>query len=195
MKKHFLIVLLLAFISSKETYNITDVSSQECDAKTGYGHFNVYFQPNLNITERSYFNLTLKLYQGTNELEVLCTIYISDESRVNYYNSDSAVDETTRRLNKKKRNKRRNLPDVISENDDDDTNKAVITCDYESPTDEGYYDIVSIKNSNEDFNIELKEGLSLYITHCTTYDEAEEIVNKSLSFRQVNSFQIDSEGN
>ena len=73
MKKRFLIVLLLAFISSKETYNITDVSSQECDAKTGNGHFNVYFQPNLNITERSYFNLTLKLYQGANELEVLCS--------------------------------------------------------------------------------------------------------------------------
>ena len=73
--------------------------------------------------------------------------------------------------------------------------KAIITCDYESPTDEGYYDIVSIKNSNEDFNIELKEGLSLYITRCTTFDEAEEIVNKSLSFRQVNAFQIDSEGN
>ena len=89
-----------------------------------------------------------------------------------------------RRLNKiNKRNKKRKLAGIS------------ISCYYYSPKKEGYYMIKSIHN-NENITLELSSGIIVtYLSHCISIEEAEEISNIFLSFRQANSFKIDEDGN
>ena len=124
-------------------------------------------------------------------------------------------------INKKKKNKnvkkRRRLasaegdiiviPDIYgTEESDDDTDdyysdnssdEYAASCYFDSPKYSGSYTLDSVTRNDENAVIELKDGetITVDLIHCADEDEAQNAIDLHLSFRQVNSFETDGEGN
>ena len=71
------------------------------------------------------------------------------------------------------------------------------SCYLVSPKYSGSYTLDSVSSDDENINIELNEGVSITsdLIHCIDETGAQSLIDLFLSFRQVNSFEIDEEGN
>ena len=102
-------------------------------------------------------------------------------------------------INKKKKikivKKRRRLND--DEYYDNLFNDYGASCYFESPQYSGRYTIDSVTSNDENINVELYESGAIIsdLIHCIDEEWAQSLLNLNISFRQVNSFEIDKEGN
>ena len=190
MKNVLVFILLLALITSKETYHISSLSDINCAPNSGKGTFDVKFQESdIDTGDDKEFHIILKSKSGESSIDAYCKF---KEEIQNPTDEEGYADETTTETILEDETIE---TDTIFKEGEIDVESDELTT-YETISDESMEeneivsDIENSKDENLDEAHELGEGSSeLYVdvieTEKTSYESSTEIIESENDLEKI----------
>ena len=190
MKNVLVFILLLALITSKETYHISSLSNINCAPNSGKGTFDVKFQESdIDTGDDKEFHIILKSKSGESSIDAYCKF---KEEIQNPTDEEGYADETTTETILEDETIE---TDTIFKEGEIDVESDELTT-YETISDESMEeneivsDIENSKDENLDEAHELGEGSSeLYVdvieTEKTSYESSTEIIESENDLEKI----------
>ena len=190
MKNVLVFILLLALITSKETYHISSLSDINCAPNSGKGTFDVKFQESdIDTGDDKEFHIILKSKSGESSIDAYCKF---KEEIQNPTDEEGYADETTAETILEDETIE---TDTIFKEGEIDVESDELTT-YETISDESMEeneivsDIENSKDENLDEAHELGEGSSeLYVdvieTEKTSYESSTEIIESENDLEKI----------